>query len=224
MGSIFVVPAHEQAPGATEPIYLVRVPGFSEDTGSLLTEQIFEAGPSRQEQSSSDLLIRLGPADPMLLPPGIADAAAAAVESPIPFGPLRLLRRQPRLPVIALLPGYLPLGDFVVHAHLPVRPLSVSLALAGPRRHLSWANRELRMLTKWGVRGSRTTSLIVFRQLEGAVLRWSRSPAAGPQQGRDIEAVVPPAEVWESHIHGDVGEVLPTLPKSISTMACHSRS
>ena len=77
---------------------MVRVAGFWEDTGSLLLQQVFADGrPSRIEKASGALLRRLGPSPPESLPPEIVAAAAAALESPLPFGSLRVLR-HPRVP------------------------------------------------------------------------------------------------------------------------------
>ena len=77
--------------------------GFCEDTGSLLLQQVFADGrPSRIEKASGALLRRLGPSPPESLPPEIVAAAAAALESPLPFGSLRVLR-HPRVPTIPVL-------------------------------------------------------------------------------------------------------------------------
>lgn len=70
---------------------MVRVAGFCEDTGSLLLQQVFADGrPSRIEKASGALLRRLGPSPPESLSPEIVAAAAAALESPLPFGSLRM--------------------------------------------------------------------------------------------------------------------------------------
>ena len=81
----------------------MRVAGFCEDTGSLLLQQVFADGrPSRIEKASGALLRRLGPSPPESLSPEIVAAAAAALESPLPFGSLRMLR-HPRVPTIPVL-------------------------------------------------------------------------------------------------------------------------
>ena len=234
IGSVF---RRRAAPSALE-CYLIRLPGFDEDQGTLRVGLVDISGYTEGTYAS---VVKGGhfslPCSFESLPSWASFALSNLFNYPSPFG-----RVSPRVSSLLLTSSPLPLlAPLMVAPIEDLRSLLLSLSCdfspsvappsfsdllsplpadshPGSRRLLLPSHREFILLRVWGVPRLASPAFVIFGHLEGGVRRWLRSlhPSASPARFRRLlESVAPPYYVLKPFLL-DARFYCPTLSASRS--------
>ena len=238
VGSVF---RRRAAPSALE-CYLIRLPGFDEDQGTLRVGLVDISGHTEGTHAS---IVKGGhfslPCSFESLPswasfallhlldsPPLSGRVSPRVSSRLPFP----LRTSSPLPLLAPL-MVTPIEDLHLLLRSPSCVFSPSVALPsfsdllspipadshpGSCRLLLPSHREFILLRVWGVPRLASPAFVIFGHLEGGVRRWLRSlhPSASPARFRRLlESVAPPYRVLQPFLL-DARFYCPTLSASRS--------